>query len=382
MGNGPVSADRRAAWAARLQRTWARRGAASGALLPLAWAFAGVITARRQLHRRAVIAASRLPVPVIVVGNLVVGGAGKTPAVIAIVRLLREHGWKPGIVSRGYGREEEGAVLAIDAATEVRRSGDEPLLLVRRAGVPVFVGADRVAAGHALLQAHPEVDVIVSDDGLQHLALERDVEILVFDERGAGNGRLLPAGPLREPMPAPATVSPAQAEAPAEAAHGEAATMQVRRIVLYNAAAPTTTLPGFVGRRTLAGVVPLADWWQGAPPSLDALAALRARSVIAAAGLARPDRFFAMLREQGLLVSELALPDHYDFATLPWPINTSDVVVTEKDAVKIAPGRRIGSRVWVAALDFEPEAGFDAALLALLALLPRPCALSHGNATA
>jgi tetraacyldisaccharide 4'-kinase len=382
MGNRPVSADRRAAWAARLQRMWARRGAASDALLPLAWAFAGVIAARRQLHRRGVIAASRLPVPVIVVGNVLVGGAGKTPAVIAIVGFLREHGWKPGIVSRGYGREDEGAVLAIDAATEVRRSGDEPLVLVRRAGVPVFVGADRVAAGHALLQAHPQVDVIVSDDGLQHLALERDVEILVFDERGAGNGRLLPAGPLREPMPAPATLLQTQAQAPADAGRGKPATMQARRIVLYNAAAPTTVLPGFVGRRALAGVVPLADWWHGAPPSLDALAALRPKSVVAAAGLARPDRFFAMLREQGLLVSELALPDHYDFATLPWPINTSDVVVTEKDAVKIAPGRRIGSRVWVAALDFEPEAAFGAALLALL---PRPSVLSnlpHGNATA
>ncbi len=377
MSNRSVPTDRHAVWTARMQRAWAERGAASHALLPFAWAYAGVIAARRFLHRRGVIATSHLPVPVVVVGNLLVGGAGKTPAVIAIVRLLREQGWKPGIVSRGYGREDEDAVLAVDATTEVRRSGDEPLLLVRRTGVPVFVGGDRVAAGHALLQAHPEIDVIVSDDGLQHLGLERDVEIVVFDERGAGNGRLLPAGPLREPMPR-RTPTPA----PADPARGERASIPARRVVLYNALSPTTMLPGFVSRRVLAGVAPLADWWQGAPPSPDALAALGAKSVVAAAGVARPERFFAMLREHGLLVSELALPDHHDFATLPWPINASDVVITEKDAVKIAPGRRIGSRIWVAALDFEPEAGFATALLALL---PRPSVLPyvpHGNATA
>ncbi len=337
-------ADLRSRLSASLDRIWAGRGAASSALLPLSWAFGAISAARRELHRRSLLATHHLPVRVVVVGNLLVGGAGKTPAVIAIVGLLRRHGWTPGIVSRGYGRAED-SVREVGPATSAQTVGDEPLVLARRSGVPVFVGGDRVAAGHALLHAHPSIDVIVSDDGLQHLGLDRDVEVLLFDERGIGNGRLLPAGALRECLPHKA--SP-------------------HRLVLYNAAAPTTPMAGFIGERSLAGVVALDAWWHGAAPTRGALAALHGKSVVAAAGLARPARFFAMLREHGLVVAELPLPDHYDFRTLPWPINASDVVITEKDAVKIGAGRRFGTRVWVAALDFRPEPAFDDALLALL----------------
>jgi tetraacyldisaccharide 4'-kinase len=242
------------------------------------------------------------------------------------------------------------------AATEV---GDEPLLLQRRTGVPVAVGADRVGAGHALLGAHPRVDVIVSDDGLQHLALERDVDVLVFDERGAGNGRLLPAGPLRERLP------------PA---------LGPRQIALYNAAAATTPLPGYLVRRSLAGVTPLDAWWEGAAPSRRALESLRDREVLAVAGLARPERFFAMLRDEGLRIAERPLGDHADFSSLPWPAATADVVLTEKDAIKVAATRRLGTRVWVARLDFVPEPGFGSALLAML---PPPSSIgSHGNTPA
>ena len=354
----PAPADFRSRAGARLQRVWAGRGAASSALLPLSWLFGALSAARRALHRRGLVATHHLPVRVIVVGNLLAGGAGKTPAVIAIVALLRRNGCAPGIVSRGYGREGD-EVREVVAESEARLVGDEPLLLARRTGVPVFVGRDRVAAGHALLHAHPSVDVIISDDGLQHLALGRDLEVLLFDERGLGNDRLLPAGPLRERPPR---------------------TARPGRLVLYNAAAPTTPLAGFIGERSLAGVVALDAWWQGAPPELAALEALRGKSVVAAAGLARPERFFAMLREHDLVVTGLALPDHHDFRTLPWPIGASDVVITEKDAVKIAPGRRVGTRVWVAALDFRPEAAFEQALLAQL---PPPETLPprqpHGN---
>jgi tetraacyldisaccharide 4'-kinase len=361
-----VSIDLHDQWAARLQRVWSERGAASSVLLPLAWLFGGATAARRWLHRRGYVATHALPVPVIVVGNLLVGGAGKTPAVIAIATLLRAHGWTPGIVSRGHGRKGEGEVIEVDVTTDARRAGDEPLLLARRTRAPVVVGRDRVAAGHALLQAHAKVDVIVSDDGLQHLGLGRDIEVLVFDERGPGNGRVLPAGPLREPMPNPASASESTAT----------------RIVLYNATAPTTPLPGFVSRRSLAGIVPLADWWRGEPASPDTLDGLRTRSVVAAAGLARPERFFALLRDAGLTISELALADHYDFASLPWPTGTGDVVITEKDAVKLTPDRRIGARVWVAALDFEPEAGFADALLCLLPRPSMPPTDPHGNTPA
>src|SRR4051812_3838667 len=195
MAPGPAPAeDRHRARGDRGQRLWAGRGAASPAPLPLSWAFGGAVALRRRLFREGVLASHALPVPVIVVGNLLVGGAGKTPTVIAVVDLLRRHGRVPGIVSRGYGRADS-AVCEVAPNGEARRVGDEPLLLARRTGVPVFVGADRVAAGHALLQAHPRVDVIVADDGLQHLALGRAIEVLVFDDRGAGNDRLLPAGP-------------------------------------------------------------------------------------------------------------------------------------------------------------------------------------------
>jgi tetraacyldisaccharide 4'-kinase len=259
-------------------------------------------------------------------------------------------------------------MVAVEPDSAATRVGDEPLLLRRRTGAPVVVAADRVGAGHALLQAHPEVDVLLSDDGLQHLALERDVEVIVFDERGAGNGRLLPAGPLRERVPA---------------------RLGARQLVLYNAAAATTTLPGFMAQRSLAGVVALGDWWAGKPATLAALAALRDREVVAVAGLARPERFFDLLRAQGLRIVECALGDHDDFARLPWPASAGDVVLTEKDAVKLPAARPIGTRVWVARLDFVPEAAFGAALLALLPP-PRADAISasppptdpHGNAIA
>jgi tetraacyldisaccharide 4'-kinase len=351
----PARATLRERFATALQRSWQEDGAASTLLLPAAWGFEAAASVRRKLFERGIRASSKLPVPVVVVGNVLVGGAGKTPTVLAIVALLARHGFTPGIVSRGYGRIADDVVL-VDADPSADRVGDEPLLLRRRAGVPVAVGADRVGAGHALLRAHPQVDVVVTDDGLQHLALERDVEILVFDERGVGNGRLLPAGPLRERLPR---------------------ALAARQLVVYNADAPTTPLPGHLARRDLAGVVPLADWWAGGLPSLAALAALRGRALVAVAGIARPDRFFTMLRAHGLEIVELPLGDHADFKALPWPIGTTEVVITEKDAVKLAPTRPLGARIWVAPLDFALDAAFDAALLALLP--PPPAHDRHGN---
>jgi tetraacyldisaccharide 4'-kinase len=330
--------------ATALQHAWQGRGALSTALLPAAWAFEAASSARRLLFARGLRPTFALPVPVVVVGNVLVGGAGKTPTVIAIVELLQRHGFTPGIVSRGYGRADAGVVVVGVEAT-AREIGDEPLLLQRRTKAPIAVGAERVAAAHALLQAHPEVDVVVSDDGLQHLALGRDVEVLVFDERGSGNGRLLPAGPLRERVPE--RLGPG-------------------RLVIYNADAATTTLPGYRSRRALAGVTSIADWWAGAAPSPQALDALQGRELVAVAGLARPERFFAMLRARCLTIVEHAVGDHADFARLPWPTGAADVIVTEKDAVKLPPSRPLGSRVWVARLDFVPEPAFDAALLAML----------------
>jgi tetraacyldisaccharide 4'-kinase len=330
-------------WSDRLQRAWLTRGA-TALLLPLAWLFGAVVALRRLLYRTGLRRGTPVGVPVVVVGNLIAGGAGKTPTVLAVVRLLRRHGWRPGIVSRGHGRAATGA-LDVQPDTAARECGDEPLLLRLRAGVPVCVARDRVAAAQALRRAHPDVDIVVADDGLQHLRLARDVQVIVFDERGAGNGWLLPAGPLREPVPG---------EVPA------------RSLVLYNADRASTPLPGWTAQRRLAGAVALDAWWRGEPCSGAALAALAGRPVVAAAGTARPQRFFAQLRATGLTIVERPLPDHHDYATLPWPPGTADVIVTEKDAVKLDPARTAPTRVWVAALDFAPDAGFEAALIALL----------------
>ena len=346
---------------APLQRCWASRGFLARLLLPIAGLYAAAIASRGWLYRAGVLTIVRLPVPVVVVGNLVAGGAGKTPTVLALAKLLGKAGRRVGIVSRGYGGSSVGP-LSVHPGSEALECGDEPLLLRLRAGVPVFVGRDRVAAARALLLEHPEIDVIVSDDGLQHLRLGRDVQVLVFDERGTGNGWLLPAGPLREPMP--------RALAPCS-------------VVLYNASHSTTALPGWVGQRRFAGAAALADWWRGQAPERSTLAALKGRTLVAAAGTARPERFFAMLREAGLDIDPLPLPDHFYYSTLPWAAGTPDVIVTEKDAVKLDPARVGGSRVWVAALDFIPAPGFDAEMLRLLGR-PSPSRTppAHGNPTA
>jgi tetraacyldisaccharide 4'-kinase len=340
--------------AQQLQHAWLSRGPLAWALRPAALLFGLLTAVRRALYRSGALRAQTLSVPVIVVGNLITGGAGKTPTVIAIVAALRRHGYTPGIISRGYGARIDG-VLDVSRDMLPAQCGDEPLLMRLRTDAPVVVGRDRVAAARQLLGAHPAVDVLVSDDGLQHLALARDAQVLVFDERGAGNGWLLPAGPLREPLPR---------------------TVPARTLVLYNSAAASTPLPGVLARRSLAGVVGLQDWWQGRP--VDSLDTLRGRPLLAAAGLAQPQRFFHMLQDAGLTITPLPLPDHHDYRTLPWRADTVDVVLTEKDAIKLR-GAALGStRVWVAPLDFTFDSAFEAALIALLP----PPGRRHGNSPA
>ncbi|MGM9480932.1 tetraacyldisaccharide 4'-kinase [Roseateles sp. NT4] len=331
---------RRPTLADRLQQEWLTGGALSVALLPLSWLYRGLLGLRHLIYRVGLKRVQTLPVPVIVVGNWIVGGAGKTPTTLALLALLRARGLRAGVVSRGYGREGDGVRLVTRVST-AREVGDEPLLIHLRSGAPVAVGRDRVAAARALLAAEPGLQLLVSDDGLQHWRLPRDLSLLVFDERGLGNGRLLPAGPLRQP-PAP---------------------RKTDQLVVYNAPRPSTALPGFVAERGLAGAVSLADWWAGGPAQMNTLLALRDQpGLLAVAGIARPQRFFDMLSGLGLAFDTLALPDHADFATLPWPADTAAIVLTEKDAVKLAPERVGPLPVWVVALDFSPGAGFEAAL--------------------
>lgn len=316
-----------------LQRAWLRRGPLAWLLWPLSLVFGLLAATRRGLYRAGLLASERAPVPVIVVGNVVAGGAGKTPAVMALVEHLTAQGLQVGVVSRGHGRRTDDCrqVLAASDAADV---GDEPLLVARHCGVPVFVARRRVQAVRALLAAHPQTQVIVCDDGLQHYALARDLEICVFDDRGAGNGWLLPAGPLRERWPRPVD------------------------LVLRTEAAPG--IEGFIVRRRLADFALRAD---GSRVAVDAL---RGQPLRAMAGIARPDAFFAMLRAAGLdLVQADALPDHYDFDSKVRPADAGySLICTEKDAVKLW---RRDPLAWAVPLQLEIEPGFWSTLDCLLA---------------
>ncbi len=327
---------------ALLARHWwrARPGWLALLLMPLAGLY-GLLQRRDRARQRE---PEALPVPVLVVGNYVVGGAGKTPTVMALVQALQAAGHHPGVVSRGYGRSGDGLreVTAITTAADV---GDEPLLVYRRCAVPVWVGRARLQASRELLARHREVDVIVSDDGLQHAALPRQAELAVFDERGAGNGLLLPAGPLREALPR--SLPP-----------------QLR--VLYTHGQPSTPLPGHVAQRVLHAAWPLQAWQAGDRQAAVPLVQLRGRPLLAAAGIAAPEKFFSMLDEAGLSITRLPLPDHYAYATLPWPAATPEVLVTEKDAVKLVDREWGATRVWVLPLDLQLS---DALVVELSALL-------------
>ncbi|CAD5365872.1 Tetraacyldisaccharide 4'-kinase [Rubrivivax sp. A210] len=304
----------------------------------------GVLAASRRRHT----VAQRAPVPLLVVGNVVAGGAGKTPAVIALVKAFQDAGRRPGVISRGFGRKSR-AVTVVSGESSPSEVGDEPLLIHRRTGVPVCVGRARHLAALVLCTRHPEIDVLIADDGLQHHALARDAELLVFDQRGIGNGQLLPAGPLREPMPT---------------------ALGPRMRVLYTGGWPSTTLPGALATRQIAAAWPLDAWRAGDISQAQPLAALRGRRLLAAAGLAAPEKFFAMLEDVGLLIRRLPLPDHYDFATLPWRTDTPEVVVTEKDAVKINPELLGTTRLWVLPLDLRLPDSLVAELLTLLKRRP------------
>ncbi|MFT3816178.1 MAG: tetraacyldisaccharide 4'-kinase [Rubrivivax sp.] len=309
---------------------------------------------RRDRARRERLARQQ-PQPdcaVVVVGNLVVGGAGKTPVTIALVQALQAAGQRPGVVSRGYGRRSRQP-LAVSVDADAADVGDEPLLIHRRTGAPVQVGEDRADAARRLLARAPQLDVIVADDGLQHRQLRRDVEVIVFDERGVGNGLLLPAGPLREPF---------EPQPPAAA------------LVVYNAAAPSTAWPGHLAQRRLqAAACPLPDWLAGRHDRAQPLSSLRGQPLLALAGIAVPQRFFAMLQAEGLSIEPLARPDHDAYEQPPWTPGTPAVITTEKDAVKLARWAGGATRVWVLGLDLALPAAFTAALLQRLpAPVPAP----------
>jgi tetraacyldisaccharide 4'-kinase len=311
----------------RLAREWQQRGPLAWALSPLALLFGAVAAARRAAFARGWLKSERVGVPVVVVGNVTVGGTGKTPTVIALVEALRSAGFAPGVVSRGYGAKVTRPV-AVTPASTATQAGDEPLLIARRTGAPVWVCPDRVAAARALCKAHSDVDVIVSDDGLQHYRMQRDAEVVVFDHRLGGNGFLLPAGPLREPM----------------SRHRDATLINDP----YSRSLPPW--PNTFGLALTPG-----DAWHLENPTLRRpLPQFAGERVMAAAGIGAPERFFATLRAAGLSPMTRALPDHYAFSSNPFAdVDADAILITEKDAVKL--GSWHDARIWVvpveAALD-------------------------------
>lgn len=334
--------DSPSTFAERLQAFWHGRRDPWLALwtLPLSWLFAALAGLRRAAFACGLLRRERLPVPVVVVGNIHVGGAGKTPLTLALLAELRAAGLHPGVISRGYGGAARQA-QAVHARDDPAQVGDEPLLYAQ-AGFAVAIGRRRSEAGRALLAAHPEVNVILADDGLQHYALARDIELAVVDGgRGFGTGRLLPAGPLREPVSrlarVDAVVVNGDAAPPDLPAHPRCFHMRLQPGALYQLSQPA--------RRC-------------APADLPG-------RVVALAGIGHPQRFFDTLRQQGLTPARcLAFADHHAFTAADLPVDADAVVITSKDAVKWQA--LDNGKLWVLPVTAQLDAGLVSWLVSTL----------------
>ena len=310
-----------------MTQVWRRRGPLAWLLLPLALVFTMLAALRRAAYRIGVLRSERLPVPAVVIGNIVAGGAGKTPLTLWLAQRLAALGRQPGIVSRGYGRAGT-AVGKVGPGDTAMTVGDEPLLLARRSHCPVFVGRDRVTAARALLAAYPECDLILCDDGLQHYRLQRDVEIAVVDRRGLQNGWPLPAGPLREPAARLAAVD---------------------ALVLHDTELPAA-VPTFRMRLVGERCYRLDDPDIACAPA--ELAALRLHAV---AGIGEPQRFFDHLAALGIACVPHAFPDHHAYVAGDLDFDGDAILTTEKDALKCAGLTTLP--IWVLPVDavVEPD---------------------------
>jgi len=315
-----------------LQRHWYHITPLHLLLLPISLLFHLIVATRRLLFRCGILSSVKLPVPVIIVGNITVGGTGKTPLTLWLAEQLLANGWHPGIISRGFGGSGSKPQEVLPGS-DPAAVGDEPVLMAQRLLCPVWVGRDRPAAAHALLLAHPECDIILSDDGLQHYRLQRDVEIAVVDGlRRFGNGFLLPAGPLRE---APSRLR----EVDAVVINGGKAEpneylMQLEGMHFYNLLNPeiTATAADFDGQ-----------------------------AVHAIAGIGHPERFFRHLNKLGLTVQTHSYPDHHHYSAADLAYEGSNaLLMTEKDAVKCSAFA--DEKCWVLRVD----AHLDPALTQLI----------------
>jgi len=290
-------------------RHWYRRGALAWLLWPASMLFGFLAFSRRTLYRLRLLKSIHPGIPVIVVGNLVAGGSGKTPLVLWIAEFVKGKGWSPAIVSRGYGVRLEApraATIADDAAAV----GDEPILLARRSGCPVWVGADRPRVIEALRAQHPQVDLVILDDGLQHYRLRRDLEIAVVDARGLGNGFLLPAGPLREPRSRLRSVAAVVSHE--SSLSGYAMKLEGETLHRMTDARERRSLRDFAGQK-----------------------------VHAVAGIGHPNRFFLHLARLGVKPVPHPFPDHHPFRAADLDFgDDAPVLLTEKDAVKLRHAAR------------------------------------------
>lgn len=311
-----------------LQHHWYRTTPLHLILLPFSWLFCLLATLRRALYRSHILTRQKLSVPVIVIGNISVGGTGKTPLTLALAQQLTQHGRHPLIVSRGHGGSAQQS-QQVSPDSPAQQVGDEPLLMARRNLCPVWVGKDRGGAAQAALQANPQCDVVLCDDGLQHYRLQRDMEIAVIDGvRGFGNGFMLPAGPLREPATRLHTVDAVVVNGGEPAADQYA--MSLSGEIFYNLLDP------------------------GKTTSTDELRKLRCHAV---AGIGHPQRYFRHLASLGLNAVEHPFPDHHPYLETDLYFADCDaLLLTEKDAVKC--GAFADERYWV----LRVEAQIDPAL--------------------
>lgn len=330
-----------------IDRHWQRLSLLSVLLFPLSLLFRLLAALRRSLYQLGLRRVHRFTVPLIVVGNITVGGSGKTPLVVWLIKHLKSLGLKPGVVSRGYGGKAVHWPQQVRPDSDPVAVGDEAVLLAQSGQCPVCVGPDRPEVVRALLQ-HADCDIVISDDGLQHYPMGRDIEIAVIDgQRRFGNGLLLPAGPLREPVSRLKSVDLVIANG--KAAHGEHC-MQLNQPMIYPS------------HDENAPALPLADW--------------SGRRVHALAGIGHPQRFFDMLKKAGLVVTEHAFPDHHAYAADDLSFDEPlPLLMTEKDAVKCR--RFCTVDTWVVGISAKPDAAFEHRL----SLLLKPLLPAAGNTT-
>lgn len=333
-----------------LQRQWQTRGVWAWLMAPLALLFGLIVCLRGKIYRlknqcpSVHTTRTAIGVPILIIGNLYIGGTGKTPVVIALINALKSRGWRPGVISRGYGTHIGPVPLVDQGVLDASLFGDEPALIAQMTRAPIAVHPNRLLACQTLLSRFPEVNLVISDDGLQHLRLPRDIEIVVQDSRGVGNGWLLPAGPLREPVGRLKSVQAilTRLEAPSSP--------EIRQSALLAGGKSGSE----VARKTnismrICRFRHLSDGQVLNPTSF--VSEARALTLAAIAGIASPTRFFSSLQQLGLTLSEqIPLPDHFSYDQSPFGAISADwIIITEKDAVKCqhVPDKRI----WVAEVE-------------------------------